>query len=144
MVSLFLFRKEKETNPGREKEKSGIRFAKPQKMIFMDWKEFFRPTKGKIILWIVFFLISPTYLTNVNCIALAGISCPKIIFVPVFGGIATLAAVANLVSIGVGGDFIKFFAQEISISFFILMLLLSCIISCLIVFTYNKFRAKNQ
>ena len=112
-------------------------------MIFMDWKEFLRPTKWKILVWIILFLLSPTYLTNVKCIALAGISCPKSVFMPAFGGLATLDTVRYLVSIGVGGDFIKFFAQEISISFFILMLLLSYIISCLIVFTYNKFCAKN-
>ncbi|VVB60892.1 Uncharacterised protein [uncultured archaeon] len=113
-------------------------------MIFMDFKEFLKLKKEKIILWILLFLISPTYITNVNCIALAGISCPKSIFMPLFGGLATLDAVRNLLSIGVGSDFLNFFAQEISIPFFVLMLLLSYLISCLIIFIYNKFRAKNK
>ena len=100
-------------------------------------KEFLKPTKEKVILWIILFLISPAYLIDLPCLASMGAPCSPTEFIPLFGGVVTLVGIANNLIIG-----INYLFSNISVPFLTSMLILSYLLSCLIIFAYNKFRTK--
>lgn len=99
----------------------------------MNWKDFFRPTKGKIILAIVIFLIMPIYLeTNIQC----PVCHPEIEDCPPCPYLSFNVLVFNIDSIleGFPANFL----------FFGINLVLSYAVSCLIIFLYKEHFFKNK
>lgn len=90
-------------------------------------KEFFRLTRGKVILWILLFIIFPWKYRG-GCPQVIGIKCPQWEF---FGGFTYLI---KLIDSGV---------LELLLSI-ILMLIFSYLISCLTIFIYDKIKNRRK
>jgi len=100
----------------------------------MDWKEFLKPTKGKIILFILIYLFAPLpyFVANPGCLMELGAVCePFWMFMPfVLIGLAFTSS---------GPSFSPLFITEFLPSL-IMNLAIAYVISCLIAGSYNKYR----
>ena len=97
--------------------------------------EFFRLTKGKIILGILLFLIFPWKYSG-GCLAVIGYNCPKWTF---GGGFSLLADFIALV------EHLNMFVYAFKLwPSIILILIVSYLLSCLIVLSYNKIKVRKR
>ncbi|NIQ17806.1 MAG: hypothetical protein GTN43_03280 [Candidatus Aenigmarchaeota archaeon] len=98
----------------------------------MDWKEFFKPTKGKIVLFILIYLFAPLpyFVANPGCLMEIGAVCePYWMFMPfVLIGLAFTSS---------GPSFSPLFITEFWSSL-IMNLVIAYILSCIILSLYIK------
>lgn len=104
----------------------------------MDLKEFFKPTKGKIILFILICLFAPLpiYVANPLCPQMLGYECkPYWMFVPFV--LTGLAGTSN------GPASSLLFITEFWPSL-LMNLVISYVISCLILGVYGRYKKQSQ
>lgn len=94
----------------------------------MDWKEFFRPTWKKIVIFIILTIVFSVVNTERNCKVFGGV-CPKSYGFPF--------AVYSLS--GAVGEPINYQLNYISI---ILNIIIWYLVSCLILWIYGKIKSK--
>ncbi|HLC61645.1 MAG TPA: hypothetical protein VJI52_01360 [Candidatus Nanoarchaeia archaeon] len=95
----------------------------------MDWKEFFRPTIGKLILFLIVLAIFVPFIRYDNGIRCFTIPCPAD---------TTGSAAMWLMSLKYAGHI-----YEINYSYLILGFIISYFVSCLIVSIFKKINKKN-
>ena len=103
----------------------------------MNWKEFSRPTKLKILLAIVLFLVLPLTPTPVQC---AGSSCPDVWL----NGLSLSQAVFMAFSLMASGEPPSILTNLLPglVLVGVLAAIISYLLSCLIVHLYRKLRVK--
>jgi len=97
----------------------------------MGLKNFFRLTRGKLILWILLFIIFPWRYRG-GCLAAIGYKCPKWQFGGGFSFLADFIAFLEHLDM-----FVYAFRLLPSI---VLISIVSYLLSCLIIFIYNKIK----
>jgi len=99
----------------------------------MNWKRFLKPDWRKIVLFVIFFLISPAQFINL-------ISIPEnpqpTQLVPLLGGFFTIGLIIANVKTGIS------IFTNLNMIFFILSIIISYFLSCLIIWIYIKLKKK--
>ena len=103
----------------------------------MDWKEFFKPTKWKVIIFLIIFLIFPAKYRGA-CLLELRAYCPN--WIP-FGGLVNLIEFIDLIFAGLFDNLSGAMIDALSIiPSIILIIIVSYLISCVIMLIYSKLK----
>lgn len=120
----------------------------------MELKEFLKPTLMKLILWVIIFLIFPTYAVGLICPLGMGTTCSSTQLIPLFGGFLSILSIILSIdlilqdilrdtSCLINGSCMYMYIspfQNLNIGFFIFSLIISYILSCLVFYIYSKYK----